>query len=208
MRKITKMVVALATATAVAGGLAACSSSTKKPIADVKAVTGTSTSVALDPSFVTALTTLKLTPGMVGTGTISGTTVTFPITGGDVKVYKKGDVAPYVQGEVMHDGSGLSLTAGSTKVELTNFVVHPGSHSNLTGDVTLNGASAAKGAKLFDLDGSTLKPITVNNGVATLTGTRVLMSSDAAALLDKAFGTTAVTGGLLIGIATLLVNVS
>ena len=124
---------------------------------------------------------------MVGTGTISGSTVTFPITGGNVKVYKKGDVTPYVQGELDHNGSGLSFTAGSTVVQLTNFVVHPGNNSNVTGDVTLNGASAAKGAKLFDLDGSTLKPITVSNGVATLTGTRVLLSTDAAALLDKAF---------------------
>jgi hypothetical protein len=208
MRKITKVVVALAAATALTGGLAACSSSSKKPVANVKSVSGTSTSIALDAGFATAITGLGLTPGMVGTGTISGSTVTFPITGGSVKVYKKGDVTPYVQGELDHNGSGLSFTAGSTVVQLMNFVVHPGNNSNVTGDVTLNGASAAKGAKLFDLDGSTLKPITVASGVATLTGTRVLLSSDAAALLDKAFKTTAVKGGILVGIATLLVNVA
>jgi hypothetical protein len=109
-----------------------------------------------------------------------------------------------VQGELDHSGSGLSLTAGSTKVELENFVINPGTHSVLTGDVLVNGQSAAKGAKLFDLDGSTLQPITITNGVATLTGTRVLMSATAADLLDKTFKTSAVKAGLVVGVATIL----
>ena len=64
--------------------------------------------------------------------------------------------------------------------------------------------SPSKHAYLFNLDGSTLAPITITNGVATLTGTRVLVSDTAAALLDKTFNTTAVKGGLLVGIATIL----
>ncbi len=211
MRTITKTIVAVAATVAVATSLAACSSSKKdaKPIADVTTLSGKSTSVALDSGFVAALTSLKLTPGLVGTATMpTAGTVTFPITGGSVKVYKKGAVNPYVQGAIDHDGSGLSLTAGTTKVELTNFIIDPGKNSKLTGDVSVNGTVAVRGAKLFDLDGSTLKPITVSDGVATLTGTRVLLSSDAAALLDKTFMTTAVKGGLLVGVATILANVS
>ena len=30
-------------------------------------------------------------------------------------IYKKGKVDPYVQGDIQHNGSGLSLTAGATK---------------------------------------------------------------------------------------------
>ena len=43
---------------------------------------------------------------------MTGTTVSFPITGGNATIYKKGDVTPYVQGKIEHQGSGLSLTGG------------------------------------------------------------------------------------------------
>lgn len=203
MRKSLKAAVGLAVAAVTAVSLAACSSS-HKPVATIGTLTGNTTAVALDSNFVAALTSLKLTPGLVGTAKMTGTTVSFPITGGNVKVYKKGDVDPYVQGAVDHQGSGLSLTAGSTVVDLENFVIDPGKNSKLTGDVMVNGKSAATGVKLFDLDGSTLQPITITNGVADLTGTRVLVSSEAAALLDQTFSTSAVKAGLLVGVATIM----
>jgi hypothetical protein len=225
MQKIRTIAVTVVTAGLLTGGLAACSSSGSDssttsssssaaadtaPIADIASLTGKSTSVKLDAGFVSALTTLGLTPGTVGTATLDAATgtITFPITGGNVKVYKPGAVTPYVQGEIDHMGSGLSLTAGSTKVELTDFKIDPGNNSNLTGDVSVNGKVAASGAKLFDLDGATLQPITVDSstGVATLTGTTVHISADAAALLNSTFKTTAVKAGLLVGVATLLVN--
>jgi hypothetical protein len=209
MRGIKKALVAI-TAVGLASTMAACSSSgsssDKKPVATIKDLSkGISTSVALDANFVKALTSLKLAPGLTGKATMpTAGTVTFPITGGNVTVYKKGKVTPYVQGTIKHDGSGLTLTAGATKVTLQNFVIDPGNNSKLTGEVLLNGKEAAPaGTTLFDLDGSTLKPITITNNVATLTGTRVLVSAGAAALLDKAFNTTAVKGGLLVGIATI-----
>ncbi|HEV7205919.1 MAG TPA: hypothetical protein VGN18_15020 [Jatrophihabitans sp.] len=213
MRGIKKVLVAI-TAVGLASTVAACSSSgsssDKKPIATVKDLSGgVSTSVALDANFVKALTSLKLAPGLVGKATMpTAGTVTFPITGGNVTVYKKGKVTPYVQGTIRHDGSGLSLKGGNTTVTLENFVIDPGNNSKLTGDVLANGKSVVKGATLFDLDGSTLQPITVSGNIATLTGTRVLVSKDAAALLDKTFNTTAVTGGLLVGVATLKVKVA
>lgn len=43
-------------------------------------------------------------------------------------------------------------------------------------------------------------------GTATLTGTTVRLSADAAAALDKAFGTDAIKGGTTVGIATIVVN--
>ena len=213
MRTLTKTLVAVTASAALVATGTACSSSgggSKTPIADIKTLTGKSTSVKLDPGFIAALTTLKLTPAPTGTATFDGATgtITFPITGGHAAVYKKGAVTPYVQGSVEHNGSGLSLTAGSTKVTLQNFVIDPGNNSKLTGEVLANGAVAVKSAKLFDLDGSTLKPITVDSatGVATLTGTTVKISADAAALLNKTFKTTAVKAGTVVGVATLLVN--
>lgn len=208
--KFTKTVVALTAVGVVATTAAACSSSAAKPVAEVTSIPGGTTSVKLDAGFVKALTSLKVAPGIVGTAKLDAATgtVSFPETGGHVKVYKKGDVTPYVQGVIEHQGSGLSLTAGATKVELTNFVVDPGNNSKLTGDVSANGVSAAKGATLFTLDGTTLQTPTVNSstGVATLTGTTVELSSDAAALLNKTFKITALKAGLVIGIATLSVD--
>lgn len=212
LAKLGKAVVALSAIGLVATTAAACSSdkSSAKPVAEVRSIPGGDTAVKLDAGFVKALTSLKVAPGVVGSAKLDAATgtVTFPITGGHVKVYKKGDVTPYVQGEVDHNGSGLSLSAGGTTVKLTNFVVDPGNNSKLTGDVAANGKSAAKGAKLFDLDGSTLQTPTVDSstGVATLAGTTVKLSSDAADLLNTTFKITALKAGLVIGVATLKVH--
>ena len=85
--------------------------------------------------------------------------LTFPITGGNVKYFDPTkSYRPYVQGEIDHMGSGISLSAGGKKVDLTNFVIDPGNNSHLSGDVSLNGKSVVKGANLFRLDGTTLKP--------------------------------------------------
>jgi len=212
MRGISKMVLGVTAAGILAASVAGCSSSKKadkKPVAEIKSLSGMSTSVKLDAGFVKAITSLGLAPGVLGKATLdAGTgTVSFPITSGHVTVYKKGAVNPYVQGDVKHDGSGLSLKAGSTTVMLENFDINPGKNSTLYGDVSVNGTSAVKHAPLFVLDGSTLKPLTTSGNTATLTGTRVLVSSAAADLLNKTFKTTAVKADLLVGIATIVVNV-
>ncbi|MDZ7930569.1 hypothetical protein [Rhodococcus sp. NPDC076796] len=167
---------------------------------------GVDTAVALDPGFTGALTTLGLTPGVVGTATLADGSIRFPITGGDVKYWEPGTVDPYVQGEIMHDGSGLSLTAGETVVELINFDIDPGT-SLLTGDVMVNGEEAAADAVLFDLDGRTLQPLATGpDNTAILQGTEVKISETAAGLLNSTFNTDAVTPGLLVGVATITVS--
>ncbi|WP_446221963.1 hypothetical protein ACTWPB_19140 [Nocardia sp. IBHARD005] len=176
------------------------------PVAQIDALTGKTTAVALDKSFTDALTSLALTPGVVGTATLDNGSVVFPITGGQVKYYTPGTVEPYVQGDIKHNDSGLSLTAGHTTVELTNFDIDPGT-SLLYGDVSVNGDPAATHATLFNLDGSTLQPLqTGPDNTAILQGTRVLVSEDAAALLNKTFNTDAVKAGMLVGIATITLN--
>jgi hypothetical protein len=186
------------------------SSSTKaaaKPVAQVDNLTGKQTSVKLDAGFVKALTSLKVTPGPVGTAKISTAGVaSFPITGGNVKYYTPGSVSPYVQGIIHHDGSGLSLSAGGKKVVLKNFNIDPGK-SVLTGDVSLNGKQVAPGAPLFFLDGRTLKPLKANsNGTAELAGTTVVLTKTAADLLNKTFGVTALSNKVVIGVATITIN--
>jgi hypothetical protein len=197
MRAINKALVAV-TAVGLAATMTACSSSKggdAKPVGEFKTLSGQSTTVVLDPGFLKALTTLQLTPGLIGGAKLNGADLSFPISGGNAKIYKKGDVTPYVQGEIDHDGSGFSLTAGSTVVKMENFVVHPGNDSNLTGQVTAGG-KVLKDVRLFDLDGNTLKTPTISKaGVATLSGTTVYLNPDAAKTLDSVFKTKALEAG-------------
>ncbi|MET4097485.1 hypothetical protein [Arthrobacter sp. UYCu712] len=177
-----------------------------KPLAAIPALTGVSTAVKLDASFAKALETLQLTPGVVGTAALTDGSLVFPITGGKVDYYDPAkDYRPYVQGLISHAGSGFSLTAGETKVDLTNFTIDPGT-SKLYGDVAVNGETAAKQAYIFNLDGSTLKPLAKSGDTAILEGTRVLISDTAAGLLNKTFKTDAVKADMLVGIAKITVN--
>ena len=217
--KTRKGLAAVALATTAAISLAACgsssdsssssSSSTKasapKPVATIDSLTGNSTSVTLDKGFTDALTALKLTPGTVGTAKLANGALVFPITGGNVTIFKPGTVSPYVIGQVQHEGSGFSLSAGGTKVSITNLNVDPGV-SRVYGDVSVNGKLAAPNAFVFQLDGRTLKPLQTSGDTATLEGTKVEISPVAAPLLNKTFNTDAVKPGLLVGIAKIVVN--
>jgi hypothetical protein len=184
--------------------------SVPKPAAVVRAIPGGDTAVTLDAGFVSALGTLGLTPGVTGTATLDGTTgvVDFPITGGTVTLYdRETGYRPWVQGIVFHDGSGLTLAAGGTTVELSNFAIDPGKPARLFGDVTVNGELAAPNAPLFNLDGSTLSAPTMDaDGSAVLDGTTVKLSDEAAALLNSTFKTDALAGGLVIGTSTITVE--
>lgn len=216
-----KTLAALAATTALAFGAAACGGSDDEPasgsnttaqaapvtpVAEIPALSGKDTAVTLDAGFVEALGSLKLTPAPVGSAEISKDGVaSFPITGGNVTYYTPGTESPYVQGEVDHDGSGLSLTGGGKTVELTDFVVDPGK-SLLTGKVTVDGAVAAESAPLFFLDGRTLKPLQTGDGTAILEGTTVKLKQEAADLLNQTFGVDALAGGFVIGVAKITVN--
>ena len=214
----------LATAAGLALGAAACGddstsssgqgssasqtqASKPEPVAQIDQLSGRSTAVELDSGFVDALASLKLTPGPVGDASIDGATASFPITGGNVTYYEPGTVSPYVQGEIDHDGSGLSLEGAGKTVRLTNFVVDPGA-SVLTGKVTVDGQEAAADAPLFFLDGRTLEPLKVNkgDGTAVLQGTSVKLKAEAADLLNQTFGVDALKEGLMIGTAKITVN--
>ena len=227
-KKITKVGLGLVASGALVFSLAACSmdsnsgstesttsaSASAEPSAEATPVAslpdlsnGVDTQVTVDQSFVDALTSLGLTPAPVGTGTFDGATGTFafPITGGNVDYYDpSSDVRPYVQGELDHDGLGLSLTAGDTTVELTDFRIDPG-ESKLYGTVSANGEVVAEDAYLFNLWGGTLKPLQMEGTNAVLEGTTVHISPDAAALLNETFSTDAVQDEMLVGVAKITV---
>lgn len=195
--------------TASNSGGAASSTETVKPAAEVADLSnGVDTQVTLDAGFVEALTSLKLTPAPVGDAEITkGGVAKFPITGGNVKYFTPGTVTPYVQGEIDHEGSGLSLTAaGGPKVELTDFVIDPGA-SVLTGKVSVDGKVAVESAPLFFLDGRTLNPLeTGPNDTAILEGTTVKLKQEAADLLNDTFKVDALKAGFVIGVAKITVK--
>lgn len=125
---------------------------------------------------------LGLTPGLTGTASVDSTLgfdrIFFPITGGDLDFSTLG-------GQIRHDGSGITLTSGSTVVGLGNFVIDT-SASQLLADVTLNGNAFASGAAIleFDLSGLTAGQITdLSNPVISLRFTQT--GADA---LTQAFG--------------------
>lgn len=183
------------------------SSSTSAPeaVASIDALSGVDTAIALDQGFTDALESLKLTPGVTGDAKLTDGSLVFPITGGNVSVFEPGSVPNYVVGQIQHEGSGLSLSAGGTKVELTNLNVDPGV-SRVYGDVTVNGKVAATSAYLFQLNGSTLQPLETQGDTAILEGTEVSISDVAAPLLNDTFNTDAVEPGLLVGVAKITVN--
>ena len=75
---------------------------------------GGSTALAVDPGALSALTSLGITPGLVDPASADKSgAFRFPITGGVVD-------AKTLAGRIRHSG-GISLTKGSTIVELTRF---------------------------------------------------------------------------------------
>ena len=184
---------------------AAAATSAPKPVAVIDALTGDSTAVKLDVGFTDALTALKLTPGVIGTAKLTDGSLIFPITGGNVSVFKPGSVPNYVVGQIHHEESGFSLTAGDTTVRIINLNVDPGV-SRVYADVEVNGERVANSAYVFQLNGSTLKPLQTEGSTAILEGTQVQISDVAAGLLNETFATDAVKAGLLVGIAKITVN--
>ncbi|GAA4678036.1 hypothetical protein [Nocardioides nanhaiensis] len=219
-RTRTRTIAGVVGALLIAAPLAACSSedegsgsggssssSAPEPVAVVEDVKGQTTQVTLDQGFVDAITGLGLTPAAVGGGELVDGALRFPISGGNVTVFTPGEVSPYVIGQLQHEGSGFTLTAGDTEVTIGNLNVDPGV-SRVYGDVLLNGDPVVSSAYIFRLNGSTLMPLEADAdaGTATLEGTEVYVSDVAAQLLNDTFGTDAVTDQLLVGIAKITVN--
>jgi hypothetical protein len=156
---------------------------------------GGKTAVTLSSDFVNALTTLKVTPGTVGSGQLKRGVAAFPIVSG------AGDLGT-VKLEVNHRG-GLSLSAGQTIVELTDYSI-----TNLDGKPVLTGLVKANDSlvgriPLFDLALTSGPKTQAIHGITVieLSGVKVTLSKTAATALNGVFQVTAFKEGLNIGTA-------
>ena len=146
------------------------------------------TALALDAGTLGALIGLGVTPNVIGPATLEGTTARFPITGGKAQL-------DFSAGTISHSG-GISLTAGATQVNLTDFDIVIGQSVRLFATVT----GAAGKVPIADL--SLGNPPQVSGRAITVAGVTVRLSAEAAAALNTAFGTTALAAGLPLGTAT------
>lgn len=151
------------------------------------------TQVALGGTFVGALNTLGVTPGVIFPTQIVNGVATFPIESGTIELAT-------AKGEINHSG-GLTLTAGTTKVRLTSFLIDTtGAAPVITGLVAANDAVVGR-IPLFDLvpQGLTLP---LRAGAGALQNVNVELNATAAEALNAVFGVTAFSGGFPIGVAT------
>jgi len=151
-------------------------------------LTGGATAVALDPGTAQALTSLGVTPSPVDPADArEDGRIAFPITDGRVD-------AASLAGSIDHSG-GLALSAGSTRVELTDFEIE------IDGSPSLFGQVGGQRVELFALDVSGITT-EVEGRRVTVGGVVLRLTAGAAQALNAAFGTTALAEGLVIGTAT------
>lgn len=166
----------------------------------IPSLSGVGTSVALDSGTAAALKSLGVTVAPAGSATFdaASSTVTFPITSGYAEIHSDHSHMPgYILGSIQHAGSGLTLSAGATKVALSDFVVDPG-NSMLYGTV----GGQPKVPLLF-LDGTNVK-VGTDQGNVVLDGTVAKLTATAANALNTAFKTSAVSAGLPLGVVHLV----
>lgn len=145
------------------------------------------TTLEVDPGTLGALTSLGVAPGVVSPAKLDGATYAFPIVNPLPNALRTGSVR--------HVG-GISLTAGSTRVELTNFEIKLGKRL-LYGKV--NGAGPVP---LLDLDYSGTS-ISLRRGVLKIGPVGTTLTAVAADALNDAFETDALSDETPIGTATI-----
>jgi hypothetical protein len=171
------------------------------------------TQVALSSDFVGALGALGVTPDNVLPGalytTSRGARVAFPIPTGELD----GD-GPKL--EILHSG-GLTLTAGSTRVALTSFIIENlGGQLQLTGVVKANDSIVGR-IPLFDIALTQAPSLSepskrglfgIRSAQLSIKGANVTLTDAAAGALNNVFGVSAFTAGFPIGVAEVSARVS
>jgi hypothetical protein len=147
---------------------------------EAAAIVGGDTRVLVDQSFV------SLIGGLTGSATLVSADpliANFPITGGSL------DAA--LAGQILHEGSGLTLTDGTTVVGAGNFIIDT-TAGLVLGDVTLDGAPLADDFALFSFDLSTVTIEELTDLSNPLLG--LFITAGAAGALETAFGVTGLEG--------------
>lgn len=156
-------------------------------------LSGNVTEVALSQDLVGTLTALGVKPSAVGYSALIGTHAYFPISSGAID-------AANANGEIVHLG-GLRLTAGDTRVELSDFIVDTVGTPSLTGLVTANGDVMAR-IPLFNLDLPKLTlPLMPTGRRLVVPGVAVTLTQEAATALNGVFNINAFQPGFSIGTA-------
>ena len=179
---------------------AGTTSGTTDMVTAIPSLSGVGTSVTLDGGTAAALTSLGVSIAPSGSATFDAatSTITFPITAGYAEIHSDLSFKPgYILGSIDHAGSGFTLTAGSTKVELSDFVVDPG-NSVLYG--TVGGTPMVP---LLSLDGTAVK-VSMEDGNVVLDGTVAKLTDTAAGALNKAFNVDAIKAGTPLGVVHLV----
>ena len=167
--------------------------------AQITRLGGKQTAVKLDAGTADALKSLNVTVAPTGTAKFdAGTgTVSFPITGGYAAIHSDKSYQPgYIAGNVIHQGSGLKFSSGSKSIEVTDFVVDPGT-SVLTAT-----AGGKAGIPLLSLDGTNVA-VSMSGSDVVLQGTVAKLTATGASALNSTFGVSAFKEGIPLGVVTL-----
>jgi hypothetical protein len=145
------------------------------------------TTLALSDGAASALQSLGIAAAPLKPARAGDDGLRFPITAGKLN-------AKTYAGQIKHAG-GISLTRGSTRVDLRNFVINVDEAPDLTarvGDARVS---------ILDLDLSDAE-ISKSGRRLTIAGVKATLTKTAADALNGAFGTDAFAEGLEIGTAT------
>jgi hypothetical protein len=150
------------------------------------------TQLQLDAVLGAALTTLGITPAPIGPAVAAKNgRLSFPVS--------NGALVPKTYGGLLDHLGGISLTKGTTKVELTDFTI-----DNTTPQPVLTALVGGNRVAILSLDLSGAKLATnAKTKIATVGNVVTKLTPAAATALNLAFGTTALTGGTTFGTAFL-----
>lgn len=170
-----------------AGALALAPSAFAQGGSDTVQLANGETSLHLNGATAGVLTDNGVSVAPIGSADATGTRVDFPITAGNI-------VPNTGAGSYLHNGSGLRLSAGGTRVDLRNFVV-----DSRTGGVTA--AVGGNRVKILDLDTSDAVVIRRGPGRVSTWIVRVEadLSAQAARALNAAFDTDLFSAGINLG---------
>lgn len=146
------------------------------------------TTLKLDPGTAAALTSLGVSVAPVPPASAGADGVSFPITRAALRFHPLGAT-------IDHSG-GLALSAGATTVSLTDYTISLNRAPGLV--ATVNGGPRVR---ILNLDLSNLRVGLSWRGLV-LRNVKATLTAEAAGALNSAFGTTAITPGLPLGVAT------
>lgn len=182
------------------GPRAAPAKATAATVPAIPVLTGVGTTVALAPSALSILGSVGVTPSASGSAKVSGTAITLPITSGYLEIHSDHIHQPgWIAGSVEHDGSGLTLTKGSTSVTVDNFVV------DLATETLYASVAGHPGVPLLFLDG-TDATVKVQGTTLALGGDAGKLTPQAATAFNGAFATREFKPGLVLATISMAVS--